>query len=78
MCREIGLILVVSTDHFQLAQYFINEYSERELYSLINMKINKFGLVKATNEIIVQTGFLQINNLTTNLIKHRKNFKYQK
>lgn len=65
------------TDYFQLAQYFINEYSERELYSLINDKLNKFNYESELMKIIVQIGFKSI--WTTNFDKViEKNFESQK
>ena len=77
-CAEkLGLDISSIKDYFQLAQYFINEYSERELYSLINQKINKFDYESELMKIIVQIGFKSI--WTTNFDKViEKNFEYQK
>ena len=77
-CAEkLGLDISSITDYFQLAQYFINEYSERELYSLINHKINKFDYESELMKIIVQIGFKSI--WTTNFDKViEKNFENQK
>lgn len=67
-CAEkLGLEIDKISDYFQLAQYFINEYSEGELHSLINQKINKFNYESKLMKLIVQIGFKSI--WTTNFDK---------
>lgn len=64
------------SDYFQLAQYFINEYGESELYSLINERINKIDYNSKALDIIVKMGFKSV--WTTNFDKViEKNFENQ-
>ena len=74
-CAEkLGLDISNVSDYFQLAQYFINEYGESELYSLINERINKIDYNSKALDIIVKMGFKSV--WTTNFDKViEKNFE---
>lgn len=62
------------SDYFQLAQYFVNEYSERELYNSINDSINKYNYESDLLQTITKIGFKSI--WTTNFDKViEKNFE---
>lgn len=76
-CAEkLGLNISDVSDYFQLAQYFINEYGESELYSLINKRINKIDYNSKALDIIVKMGFKSV--WTTNFDKViEKNFENQ-
>ena len=76
-CAEkLGLDISNVSDYFQLAQYFINEYGESELYSLINERINKIDYNSKALDIIVKMGFKSV--WTTNFDKViEKNFENQ-
>ena len=65
--EELGLDINNVSDYFQLAQYYINEYGESELYSLINERINKFDYNSKALDIIVKMGFKSV--WTTNFDK---------
>ena len=73
---KLGLDISNVSDYFQLAQYFINEYGESELYSLINERINKIDYNSKALDIIVKMGFKSV--WTTNFDKViEKNFENQ-
>lgn len=74
--EELGLDINNVSDYFQLAQYYINEYGESELYSLINERINKIDYNSKALDIIVKMGFKSV--WTTNFDKViEKNFENQ-
>lgn len=74
--EELELDINNVSDYFQLAQYYINEYGESELYSLINERINKIDYNSKALDIIVKMGFKSV--WTTNFDKViEKNFENQ-
>lgn len=75
--KELGLNIDDISDYFQLAQYYINEFSSNKLYKLINEELNKYTYNSKLLDSIVDIGFKSI--WTTNFDKViEKNFENNK
>lgn len=75
--KELKLDINKISDYFQLAQYYINEFSQSKLYRTVNEELNKHVFESKLLDIIVDIGFQSI--WTTNFDKViEKNFENKK
>lgn len=72
--NELKLDINDISDYFQLAQYYINEFSSSKLHHIVNEELNKYVFESELLDIIVDIGFRSI--WTTNFDKViEKNFE---